>query len=102
MFDFLKRNKTATTPEQNYTISEASEAIPTGLFDRLKRGLKKTRLGFTSGLANLILGKKTIDEEMLQSIEEILLQADVGVATCQKIVSDLTAQVARKDLRDPN
>lgn len=71
-----------------------------GLFNRLKQGLQKTRAGLTSGIANLFLGKKTIDAEMLEEIETLLLTSDIGVAATQEIIADLTAQVARKQLND--
>lgn len=70
-------------------------------FSAFSRGLKKTRSAFTEGLATLFLGKKTIDAELLADIETRLLQADVGVETTHKIISDLTVQISRKELKDP-
>lgn len=69
-------------------------------FSIFSRGLKKTRSTLTEGLANLFLGKKTIDAELLEEIETRLLLADVGVETTKKIIKDLTAQVSRKELKD--
>lgn len=73
----------------------------TGIFSSLTQGLKKTRATLTDGLANLILGKKTIDAQLLEEIETRLLQADVGVEATQQIIKDLTAQISRKQLSDP-
>ncbi len=69
-----------------------------GFFGRLKQGLSKTRNHFTSGVANLLLGKKAIDAELLEELETLLLMADVGVNAAQQIIKELTAQVARKQL----
>jgi len=72
-----------------------------GWFARLRRGLAKTRGGLTDGLATLVLGRKAIDDELLEDIETQLLTADVGVEATQSIIADLTARVARKQLKDP-
>jgi fused signal recognition particle receptor len=69
-----------------------------GLFGRLKTGLGKTRRGFADGMSNALLGRKEIDGELLEEIEELLLIADVGVETSQLLTADLTQRLARKEL----
>ena len=71
-----------------------------GLFARLKQGLSRTRSGLASGLSELTLGKKQIDDELLEEIETLLLSADVGVEATRRIIDDLTMQVSRKELQD--
>lgn len=71
-----------------------------GFFARLSQGLKRTRSGITEGVATLMLGKKVIDDEVLEEIEMQLLTADVGVDATRTIVDDLTKRVARKQLAD--
>lgn len=71
-----------------------------GFFSRLKAGLTKTRAQFTTGIANLILGKKTLDAELVEHIETQLLSADVGVEVTQQLIQQLTQQLARKELTD--
>lgn len=71
-----------------------------GLFARLKEGLSKTRSGFTEGLANLLLGKKTIDDDLLEELETQLIMADVGIEATQSIIASLTEKVSRKELKD--
>jgi fused signal recognition particle receptor len=71
-----------------------------GLFSRLIQGLTRTRSGLTTGLADLALGKKSIDDELLEDIETLLLTADVGVEATQRIITDLTNRVSRKELKD--
>ena len=73
-----------------------------GFFSALTRGLKRTRSQLSEGMASLFLGKKVIDQALLDGIETQLLVADVGVAATQKIVKDITARVKRNELADPN
>jgi len=72
-----------------------------GLFARMKRGLSRTGSQFSSGLGNLFLGKKEIDEDLLEDIETQLLMADVGLDATTEIIDKLTERVARKQLSDP-
>ena len=95
MFSFRKSKSTESQPASAPT----SEKQP-GLFGRLKQGLSRTRSSFTAGLADLALGKKTIDDEILEDIETLLLTADVGVEATQQIIQDLTERVSRKELND--
>jgi len=60
-----------------------------GFFQRLKQGLTRTRTSLTDGLARLVLGKKVIDDEVLEEIETHLLTADVGAVATQRILADL-------------
>jgi len=80
--------------------SAAADKSTPGLFARLKQGLSRTRSGLTEGLAQLTLGKKQIDDELLEDIETLLLTADVGVEATRQIITDLTEQVSRKQLQD--
>lgn len=118
MLNFLKRKKnnekTAATTEQNETaatiiqheepavILAATTEQPRkqGLFARLKAGLAKTRAGFANSLANLILGKKTLDSEVLDLLETQLLTADVGIEATQELIQELTQKLARKELNN--
>jgi len=79
---------------------DAVAASRPGFFQRLKQGLTRTRSSLTDGLARLVLGKKAIDDELLEEIETHLLTADVGAAATQRILDDLTARVKRKQLGD--
>ncbi|MBW1997969.1 MAG: signal recognition particle-docking protein FtsY [Deltaproteobacteria bacterium] len=72
-----------------------------GLFKRLKDGLRKTRSGLTSRLDSLLLGKKEINEELLEELEEILFTSDLGVATTQELLDMLHQGVRKKELDDP-
>lgn len=78
------------TPEENKV----------GFFARLKQGLSKTSASIGEGMASLFLGKKVIDDELLEDIETRLLTADVGVEATSLIIKNLTQKVARKQLTD--
>jgi len=115
MFGFGKKDKSKekspqdpiSNPEaqESHTVSEPSGSVqadgtPQGLLTRLTRGLRRTRSGITEGIANLTLGNKRIDADILEEIEMLLLSSDVGVEATQAIVSDLTQRSERKQLTD--
>jgi len=126
MFSFLRKKSKSKTesPAQDEQHTEqlpeshpepvAAEPIPApvaepavepekekvSLFGRLKKGLSKTSSKLTEGLASLVLGKKTIDDDLLEELEMQLLTADLGVEATQTNISDLTQRVARKQLDD--
>jgi fused signal recognition particle receptor len=92
MFGFGKDKKQASAPQE-------AEKKP-GLFARLKSGLSRTRSSLTTGIGDLVLGRKEIDDELLEEIETQLLVADMGVEATQAIIGDLTQRVSRKQLGD--
>jgi fused signal recognition particle receptor len=85
---------------KNKTTAEKDKPEKSGLFSRLKEGLSRTRQSLTGGVADLVLGSKSIDSELLEEIETMLLMADVGVDATREIIDKLTQQVARKELGD--
>ena len=94
MLNFLKRK----TPDE--PVEKTEKVEKKGFFSRLTAGLTKTRTSFTTGLTNLILGKKTLDTDVLDLIETQLLSADVGVEATQQLVQSLTQKLARNELND--
>ena len=84
-------------PEQ---LEQPVEEKRAGLFARLKAGLKRTSSNLGAGLGNLFLGKKQIDDDLLEELETHLLMADVGIEATQEIIANLTQQVSRKELAD--
>ena len=99
-----KKPAPAETPAPEEGEHEAASEAPAGkkpgLFARLKQGLSKTRSGLGDAVADLVLGKKEIDDELLEDLETQLLTADVGIDATRQIIDDLTARVARKQLND--
>jgi fused signal recognition particle receptor len=78
-----------------------TDSAKAGFFSRLKQGLKRTTDSFSSGMGTLFLGKKEIDEELLEELETQLLIADVGVEATQDIMGNLAKQISRRELADP-
>ncbi len=76
-----------------------------GLFDKifgkkqqqesLNQGLEKTREGFFSKITKAIAGKSTVDEEVLDELENALVSADVGIETTVKIIEQIEKRVAK-------
>ncbi|WP_158780786.1 signal recognition particle-docking protein FtsY [Pantoea sp. BAV 3049] len=85
--------------EQTHETAEQERPTKEGFFARLKRSLVKTRQNLGSGFIGLFRGKK-IDDDLFEELEEQLLIADVGVETTRRIISNLTNQANRKQLRD--
>jgi fused signal recognition particle receptor len=89
-------------PAQPMTAPVAAPATQErpGFFARLKQGLSKTSASLGEGMASLFLGKKAIDDDLLDDLETRLLTADVGVEATTAIIGNLTKRVARKELAD--
>ena len=85
---------------KNKSSSNTDKPEKAGLFARLREGLSRTRHSLTEGVVDLVLGSKTIDADLLEEIETMLLVADVGVDATREIIDSLTDQVARKQLND--
>ena len=106
MFSFFRAKP--KTPDENNSATVATsttQAMPEksavrGFFSRLTAGLHKTRNQLTRGLANLILGRKVIDQQLLEDIETQLLSADVGIEATTRVINDLTDKLNRKQLND--
>ena len=103
MFKFFskKNNKENEKKSESSNKDNNPPKNSQGIFARLASGLKNTREQFTNKLSNLILGKKVIDQELLDELETYLLVADVGVATTETIIKNITEKVKRKDLNNP-
>lgn len=78
LFDFFKKKQESP---------EAQEA--------LDKGLEKTKEGFFSKITKAVVGKSTIDDDVLDNLEEVLVTSDVGVSTTLKIVERIQARVAK-------
>lgn len=84
-FDLFKKN---TTTQEEPASQEASS-------EDLKRGMEKTKEGFFSKLSRVIAGRSTVDADVLDDLEELLITSDVGVDTTVKIIDAIEARVAR-------
>jgi fused signal recognition particle receptor len=87
--------------EARQTVVEDRGGKKGGFFQRLKAGLTKTRDSLVSRIDVLFLGKKVIDPELLDELEEILITSDLGVATTLDLLEDARARLKRQELTDP-
>lgn len=69
-----------------------------GFFERLKKGLAKTRKAFVKSIDEVIFGEKVIDEKLYEQLEEILITADVGPGFTYDLLDTMKEQVKRKEL----
>ncbi len=71
-----------------------------GFFSRLKEGLAKTRDNLVSGIDSIFRGFSEIDEDFYEELEEVLIMADIGVATTEKIIEDLRQKVKEQKIKE--
>ncbi len=72
------------------------------LLDKFKKGLAKTRQGFVEEIVKLVKSRYSIDDELLEELEEILIAADIGVDTSLGIIEELKTFVNREGYREPH
>ena len=71
------------------------------LLDRLRDGVDKTRKHILNNLSDAVLGKKEINDEVLDDLEEVLISSDIGPETTQRILEAITKKVEREELNNP-
>ena len=89
--------------EESVTESAMSDATPEkegNWFSRLREGLSKTRNQIVGQISGLLRVGRAIDEELMEEIEEILIQADVGVNTTLELMDNVREVVREKGLND--
>ena len=71
-----------------------------GFFDKLKRGLSKTKDSFDGQINRVFSSFKKVDEEFLEELEEALIMSDIGMNTSLKIIDNLRKQVKKQNVKD--
>jgi len=97
MFGFIKRKQKKES--QTSTTSPETQSADAGTSD-LSLSLEKTKRTFSDGMADFFLGKKSIDNELLDELETRLLRADVGVDATTTIIAELQSSISRKVVND--
>jgi len=87
MLNFFKKN-------QNKDIQ--TDTNKATLKDRLSKS--KSRLG--DGLSSILIGKKQIDDELLDELEILMISADIGIQTTDKVIESVRKKASRKELKD--
>ncbi|WP_163192627.1 signal recognition particle-docking protein FtsY [Clostridium thermarum] len=70
-------------------------------FDKLKSGLSKTKSSFTDKISEILNLTVSIDDDMYDELEELLITADIGMNTTMEIIDDLKAKIKENKLKDP-
>ena len=86
--------------EKEVEIEESPEKADS-FIERLRKGVDKTRTHILDNLSEAVLGKKEIDEDLLDDLEEVLIGSDIGPETTQRILESITEKVERKELSNP-
>ncbi len=71
-----------------------------GFFDKLKKGLGKTKTSFDEKINNVFSNFKKVDEEFLEELEEALIMSDIGVDTSIKIIENLRKKIKKENIKD--
>lgn len=86
--------------ESGYQTTQEKPKQEIGFFERLKLGLKKTKESLVGRIDTLLLGKKEIDADTLEELEEILITSDIGVKTTVELIRTLEQKLGRNELKD--
>ena len=73
-----------------------------GFFSRLVEGLTKTRNNIASVFDDIFSGFSSIDDDFYEELEEVLVMADIGIHTTEKIIEDLKVKVKENHLKEPS
>ena len=95
-FSFLKDRNSNPAPQPGKEHPEKK-----GFIKSLKRGLAKTHEILNIRIDDLILGKKEIDHDFIEELEEILISSDLGVMTSHKLIDQVQAKVKRGEADKP-
>jgi fused signal recognition particle receptor len=88
---------TAQLPQDKPAREAPKKREPSALLP----GLARTRAGWVSRLGQLFTGRKEIDPSLVPEIEKVLLSADIGVRTSQKLLDDIRGSLAKAELKEP-
>jgi fused signal recognition particle receptor len=79
---------------------DADPEKPSSFFTYMRSRLRKTRQAFISQLDRIVLGRKEINQDVLEELEEVLITSDLGVETTQKLIASLEEKLHRNELTD--
>lgn len=92
--DTFKDNKNSNDQNQGIDNNQS-------FFEKLKSGLSKTRENVTKRINDVFSSFKTIDNEMFDELEEILITSDIGIETSMKIIEQIKERVKKEKINDP-
>jgi len=116
MFGFLSRKKkdknkendsntvSVSNNDETQALVETTPAVESNTADLsqsdLSQSLEKTKRTFSDGMADFFLGKKAIDNNLLDELESRLIMADVGIDATTTIINELQSNISRKVIND--
>ena len=71
-----------------------------GFFDKLKKGMNKTKTSFDEKINNVFKSFKKVDEDFLDELEEILIMSDIGMDTSIQIINNLRTRIKKEKIQD--
>nr|VFJ86678.1 MAG: signal recognition particle-docking protein FtsY [Candidatus Kentron sp. LFY] len=80
---------------------EPKKPKKSGMFTRLKGALGRTRTNLVGGISDFLRNRKTVDDDLIDEIETLLLTADVGIDATDRITNDIGQRSKRRQLKDP-
>ena len=86
----LEKETSPPLPANDRKTDQADSKKPSGFFKRLKSGLSKTREILTTDINDLFTGKRKIDDELLEELEELLITSDIGVQTTMDLIQSIS------------
>jgi fused signal recognition particle receptor len=87
-----EKETSPSLPTNNQETDQAAAKKPSGFFKRLKSGLSKTREILTTDINDLFTGKRKIDDELLEELEELLITSDIGVQTTMDLIQGISVK----------
>jgi fused signal recognition particle receptor len=95
-----KNAESVDVVDKTIQVSNAVDATSesSSMFHRLRKGLSRSRNQFSEGLAALVLGKKRLDPDLFEALEEQLIMADLGLEATSQVLESLRQRLDRKDL----
>lgn len=73
-----------------------------GFFDKLKSGLAKTKAALADGINNIFKNFRSVDEDLMDELEELLITSDLGVDTTMEILDTLRDRIKTENIKDPD
>lgn len=80
--------------------TESLDNEDVGFFEKIKKGLTKTRDQFSQGLTNLFTRNVKIDDDLYDELEEILISADIGMTSTVEIVDELRDEIKKRSIKE--
>ncbi len=96
----LGLNRAATPEEERVVREEPKSGDQTGFYARITRAVASTRENLAGRIDSVISGKRELDAEVLDHLEEALISADIGAQTSLDIIDRARKQIERKQLND--